>query len=35
MGALLICFAVLIATDSINIIADWMLSIAPDIGTLK
>lgn len=35
MGALLIVFAVLIATDSINIIADWMLSIAPNIGTLQ
>ena len=35
MGGLLIVFAVLIATDSINVIADWMLSIAPDIGTLQ
>jgi len=35
MGGLLVVFALLIATDSINIIADWMLSIAPDIGTLQ
>ena len=35
MGAFLIIFAVLIATDSMNEIANWMLSIAPDIGTLQ
>ena len=35
MGVALICFGVLIATSSMNIIADWMLSIAPDIGTLQ
>ena len=35
MGVLLIVFAVLIATNSMNIIADWMLQIAPDIGTLQ
>lgn len=35
MGVALVCFAVLIATNSMNIIADWMLSIAPDIGTLQ
>jgi len=35
MGLLLILFAGLIATDSVNIIAQWMLTIAPDIGTLQ
>ena len=35
MGVLLIVFAILIATNSMNIIADWMLQIAPDIGTLQ
>ena len=35
MGALLVVFGVLIATNSMNIIADWMLQIAPDIGTLQ
>ncbi|NNU79247.1 cytochrome c biogenesis protein CcdA [Halovulum dunhuangense] len=35
MGVFLILFAVLIATDSINYIAQWMLSIAPDIGVLR
>lgn len=35
MGVLLIVFAVLIGTNSVNIIADWMLQIAPDIGTLQ
>ncbi|MGB0927223.1 MAG: cytochrome c biogenesis CcdA family protein [Pikeienuella sp.] len=35
MGGALIIFAILIATSSMNIIADWMLSIAPDIGTLQ
>lgn len=35
MGGFLIIFALLIATDSVNIIAQWMLSIAPDIGTLQ
>ena len=35
MGALLIVFAVLIGTNSVNIIAEWMLQIAPDIGTLQ
>lgn len=35
MGVALICFGLLIATNSMNIIADWMLSIAPDIGTLQ
>ena len=35
MGVLLIIFALLIATNSINIIALWMLEIAPDIGVLR
>lgn len=35
MGVALICFGLLIATNSVNVIADWMLSIAPDIGTLQ
>ena len=35
MGTFLILFAVLIATDSMNVIANWMLEIAPDIGTLR
>ena len=35
MGVLLIVFAVLIGTNSMNIIAGWMLQIAPDIGTLQ
>ncbi|MBY8977686.1 cytochrome c biogenesis protein CcdA [Rhodobacteraceae bacterium NNCM2] len=35
MGALLIVFGLLIATNSMNVIAEWMLRIAPDIGTLQ
>ncbi len=35
MGGFLILFAILIATDSMNLITNWMLSIAPDIGTLQ
>jgi cytochrome c-type biogenesis protein len=35
MGLLLILFGVLIATNSMNYIAQWMLSIAPDIGVLR
>lgn len=35
MGVLLIVFGGLIATNSVNIIAFWLLSIAPDIGTLQ
>ena len=35
MGGLLVGFSVLIGTNSVNIIADWMLQIAPDIGTLQ
>ncbi|MDU9005511.1 cytochrome c biogenesis CcdA family protein [Sedimentitalea todarodis] len=35
MGAMLILFGVLIATNSVNYIAQWMLEIAPDIGVLR
>lgn len=35
MGAMLILFGVLIATNSMNYIAQWMLEIAPDIGVLR
>ena len=35
MGALMIVFGGLIATNSIGVIAQWMLAIAPDIGTLQ
>jgi len=35
MGALLIIFGLLIGTNTINYIAQWMLTIAPDIGTLR
>ncbi|MFT5798695.1 MAG: cytochrome c-type biogenesis protein [Candidatus Azotimanducaceae bacterium] len=35
MGAMLILFGVLIATNSMNYIAQWMLQIAPDIGVLR
>jgi cytochrome c-type biogenesis protein len=35
MGGFLVIFAVLIATDSINYIAGFMLKIAPDIGILR
>jgi cytochrome c-type biogenesis protein len=35
MGAALVVFAILIATNSMNLIAYWMLRIAPDIGTLQ
>ncbi|WP_294223148.1 cytochrome c biogenesis protein CcdA [uncultured Shimia sp.] len=35
MGAMLIVFGLLIATNSINVIAQWMLAIAPDIGVLR
>jgi cytochrome c-type biogenesis protein len=34
MGAMLVIFGLLIATNKINVIAQWMLEIAPDIGTL-
>lgn len=32
MGALLVAFAILIATDSMNIIANWMLRFWPSLG---
>jgi len=35
MGAMLIIFGLLIATNSMNYIALWMLAIAPDIGVLR
>ena len=35
MGGMLIVFGLLIATNSVNLIAQWMLSIAPDIGVLR
>lgn len=35
MGAFLILFGVLIATNSVNYIAQWMLEIAPDLGILR
>jgi len=35
MGAMLILFGLLIATNSMNYIAQWMLSVGPDIGVLR
>jgi len=35
MGGILVVFGLLIATNSMNVISGWMLSIAPDIGTLQ
>jgi len=35
MGVLLVVFGLLIATNTVNYIAQWMLSIAPEIGTLR
>ncbi|MFK7754610.1 MAG: cytochrome c biogenesis CcdA family protein [Sedimentitalea sp.] len=35
MGAMLIVFGLLIATNSMNYIAQWMLEIGPDIGVLR
>lgn len=35
MGVLLIVFGLLIATNSMNYIAQWMLQIAPDLGILR
>jgi cytochrome c-type biogenesis protein len=35
MGGLLVVFGVLIGTNSVNYIAQWMLNIAPEIGTLQ
>lgn len=34
MGALLIVFGLLIATNSMNVIAQWMLEVAPNFGAL-
>lgn len=34
MGALLIIFALLIATNSMNVIAQWMLEVAPNFGAM-
>lgn len=34
IGAFLVVFGLLIGTGSVNYIAEWMLSIAPDIGVL-
>ncbi|MEM9140941.1 MAG: cytochrome c biogenesis protein CcdA [Pseudomonadota bacterium] len=34
-GGALVLFAALIATDSMGVIAGWMLAVAPDIGTLQ
>jgi len=35
MGAFLVLFGLLVATNSINYIANWMLAIGPDIGVLR
>ncbi|MGR3662904.1 MAG: cytochrome c biogenesis CcdA family protein [Paracoccaceae bacterium] len=35
MGVLLIVFGILIATNSISYIAQWMLEVGPDIGVLR
>ena len=35
MGVMLIIFGILIATNTINYIAQWMLEIGPDIGVLR
>jgi cytochrome c-type biogenesis protein len=35
MGVMLIVFGLLIATDTMNYIAQWMLEIGPDIGVLR
>jgi len=34
MGAMLILFAILIATDSVNILSDWMIATFPTLGNL-
>lgn len=34
MGAMLILFAILIATDSVNILSDWMIAAFPSLGNL-
>lgn len=35
MGGMLIVFGILIATNSMNYIAQWLLEIGPDIGVLR
>ena len=35
IGGASVLFAILIATNSVNVIAVWMLSIAPDLGVLR
>ncbi len=35
MGVLLVVFAVLIATDTISYIAQWMLEVGPDVGVIR
>ena len=35
MGGMLIVFGLLIATNSMNYIAQWMLAVGPDIGVLR
>lgn len=35
MGVLLVVFAVLIATDTISYIAEWMLEVGPDVGVIR
>ncbi|MEZ5714517.1 MAG: cytochrome c biogenesis protein CcdA [Paracoccaceae bacterium] len=34
MGVMLIVFAILIATDSVNVISNWMIEVMPSFGTL-
>jgi cytochrome c-type biogenesis protein len=35
MGALLVLFGVLIGTNTVNYIAQWMLEVGPDLGVLR
>ena len=35
MGAMLVVFGILIATNTMNYIAQWMLEVGPDIGVLR
>jgi cytochrome c-type biogenesis protein len=35
IGAVLVLFAVMIGTNSVNVIAGWMLDVAPDLGLLQ
>ena len=34
MGGLLVVFGILIGTNSVNYIAQWMLEVGPDLGVL-